>query len=117
MIKALFNVILNLVQSLIGIILVPINTLIEPLFPQSISNAIVNFTTFINTYIGGGIGWFSSLFPPIFRSLVAMSLTFVIGYYTFVWSYTAIIKIWNVFRRLNFGKNLIILGLNRCVSV
>ena len=51
MVKALFNVILNLVQSLIGIILVPINTLIEPLFPQSISTAITNFTNFLNTYI------------------------------------------------------------------
>ena len=84
MVKALFNVILNLVQSLIGIILVPINTLIEPLFPQSISTAITNFTNFLNTYIGGGIGFFSSLFPPIFRSLVALALTFTIGYYAFV---------------------------------
>lgn len=102
MFKALLNVILKAVQGVINVVLLPINALIEPLFPSSITTAIGNFTTFVNTYIGSSIGWFSSLFPPIFRSLVGLALTFTIAYYTFVWSYTAIIKIWNVIQKIKF---------------
>ena len=77
MFKALLNVILKAVQGVINVVLIPINLLIEPLFPQSIVSAISNFNTFVNTYVGGSIGWFSNLFPPIFRSLVGLSLTFI----------------------------------------
>lgn len=102
MIRAIINGILSLVQGLINIILIPVNLLIEPLFPDSITNAISNFNTFLTTYVGGAIGWFSNLFPPIFKSLVGIALTFMIGYYAFVWTYTAIVKIWNVIQKIKF---------------
>jgi len=102
MFKALLNVILKAVQGVINVVLLPVNALIEPLFPQSIISAIANFNTFVNTYVGGSIGWFSHLLPPIFRSLIGLSLTFTIGYYTFVWSYTGIVKIWNVIQKIKF---------------
>lgn len=102
MFKLLMNGLLSLIQSIINIVLLPINLLIENLFPQSIVTAISNFNTFLNQYIGDGLGWFANLFPPIFRSLVVLALTFMIGYYTFVWSYTAIIKIWNVIQKIKF---------------
>lgn len=102
MFKALLNVILKAVQGVINVVLIPINLLIEPLFPQTIVSAIGNFNTFVTTYVGGSIGWFSNLFPPIFRSLVGLSLTFTIAYYTFVWTYTGIVKIWNVIQKIKF---------------
>lgn len=102
MFKILFNGILSVVKSLINIVLLPINALVESLFPSSIVNAIDNFNTFIYQYVGGSLSWFSNLFPPIFKSLVILSLTFMIAYFTFVWSYTAIIKIWNVIQKIKF---------------
>lgn len=102
MFKLLFNGILSVVKSLISLVLYPINALVETLFPNSIINAIGNFNTFINQYVGGALGWFGNLFPPIFKSLVVIALTFMIGYFTFVWTYTAIVKIWNVIQKIKF---------------
>lgn len=102
MFKILFNGILSVVKSLIGIVLIPINALVEGLFPSSVVNAIGNFNTFISQYVGGSLAWFSNLFPPIFKSLVVLALTFMIAYFTFVWSYTAIVKIWNVIQKIKF---------------
>ena len=47
MFKALLNVILKAVQGVINVVLIPINLLIEPLFPQTIVSAIGNFNTFV----------------------------------------------------------------------
>lgn len=102
MINAIIQGILNVITGLINIVLLPINALVENLFPSSISSAIANFNTFLNQYVGGSIGWFSHLLPPIFKSLVGIALTFMIGYFTFVWSYTAIVKIWNVIQKIKF---------------
>lgn len=102
MFKLLMNGLLSVLTGLINIILLPINALVEALFPNSIINAIGNFNTFVSTYLGGALGWFGNLFPPIFKSLVVIALTFMIGYFTFVWTYTAIVKIWNVIQKIKF---------------
>ena len=102
MFKLLFNGILNVVKSLLGLILAPVNALVEGLFPSSLTSAISNFNTLINNYVVGGVSWFGNLLPPIFKGLVVMALTFIIGYYTVVWSYTAIIKIYNVIQKIKF---------------
>lgn len=102
MFKLLFNGILSVVKSLLGLILAPVNALVTALFPSSLTSAIGNFNTLINTYVVGGVSWFTNLLPPIFKSLVIMALTFMASYYIFVWSYTAIIKIYNVIQKIKF---------------
>lgn len=102
MFKLLFNGILNVVKSLLGLILSPINALVSNLFPSNIVNAISTFNNFLTNYVGGGLAWFSNLFPPIFKSMIVMALTFMIGYYTFVWTYTGIIKIYSVIQKIKF---------------
>lgn len=101
MIKAIINGLMSLVTSILNIILLPINLLIENIFPD-MSSAINTFSTFVNTYVGSTIGYFSSVLPPITRSVIGLWLTFLVVYYGVVWSYTAIIKIYNVIQKIKF---------------
>lgn len=101
MIKAIINGLMSLVTSILDIVLLPVNALIENIFPD-MSNAINTFSNFVSTYIGGSIGYFASILPPISRSIIILWFTFLISYYGVVWSYTAIIKIWNVIQKIKF---------------
>lgn len=101
MIKAIINGLMSLVTSILNIVLLPINSLIENIFPN-MSSAISTFTNFVNTYIGGSLGYFSSILPPISRSIIVLWFTFLITYYSVVWSYTLIMKIWNVIQKIKF---------------
>lgn len=99
--KALMNVIMKLVTSVINIVLTPVNLLLEPLFPESLSNAITNFSNLLNR-IGSIISWIANLFPPIFKELLLLALGITITYYTIAWSYTLIVKIYNVIQKIKF---------------
>jgi len=99
--KALMNVIMKLVTSAINIVLIPINALLSPLFPDSLTNAISNFTNLLNN-IGGAIAWFGNLLPPTFKELLLLALGITISYYTIAWSYSLIVKIYNVIQKIKF---------------
>lgn len=101
MIKALLNGLLSIITSLLNIFLLPINALIENIFPD-MASAISTFNTFVNTYVGGTLSYFFSMFPPIFRSLLALWFTFVISYYGIYYTYTGIIKIWSIIQKIKF---------------
>lgn len=101
MIKAIINGIMKLVTSILNIVLLPVNTLIANIFPD-MSSAINTFTTFITNYVGGSLAYFSSILPPITRNIIVIWLTFLITYYGVVWSYTLIMKIWNVIQKIKF---------------
>ena len=101
MIKALINGILNLLASVIGLVLTPINNLISSLFPN-VSSAISTFNTFVNTYVGGSLSYFFSILPPIFRGLLVTWFTFVISYYGIIYTYIAIKKLWEVIQKIKF---------------
>lgn len=101
LIKALLNGILNVITSLLNIFLLPINALIENIFPD-MSSAINTFNNFINNYVGGTLSYFFSILPPIFRGLLVLWFTFVIAYYSVYYSYLAIIKIWNIIQKIKF---------------
>lgn len=99
--KALMNVIMKLTTSVINIVLTPVNLLLEPLFPDSMINAISNFTNLLSR-IGYIISWVTNLFPPIFKELLLLALGVTITYYTIAWSYSLIIKIYNVIQKIKF---------------
>lgn len=94
MAKALMKVVMKLVTSAINLILTPVNSLITGLFPN-FSYYIGQFTTFCTTYVGGSLSWFTSILPPITRNILVFWLSFLVTYYTIIWSYTLIIKIFN----------------------
>lgn len=99
MIQLLFNLILKLVSFVLDIVLAPVNLLIEGLFPD-MTNAINNFTYFVNTYLGPSLSYFFSILPPITRSVILLWLMFLITYYPIVWTYYGILKIWVVIKRI-----------------
>lgn len=101
MAKAIFNVFFKVIQSVLNIILLPINALIVNLFPD-FSSMITTFNTAIRTYIGPTIGYFSSLLPPTTKTLLIIYLTFLISYYTISYSAHAIIKIFKIIQKIKF---------------
>lgn len=101
MIKALLNGLLSIITSLLNIFLLPVNALLENVFPD-MSNAISTFNTFVNTYVGGTLSYFFSILPPTFRNILALWFTFVIAYYGIYYTYTGIIKIWSIIQKIKF---------------
>lgn len=101
MIKALLNGIMKIVTSVLDIVLLPVNSLIQNIFPD-FSSYIGTFTAFVDRYIGGMLGYFISIIPPISRGIIIMWFTFLITYYGVVWSYSLIVKIWNVIQKIKF---------------
>lgn len=101
LINAILKGILTVITSLLNIFLLPINALIENVFPD-MSNAIGTFNTFINNYVGGTLSYFFSILPPIFRSILVIWFTFVIAYYSIYYTYIGILKIWNIIQKIKF---------------
>ena len=101
MIKAILNGIMKLVTNIINIVLLPVNSLIQNIFPN-FSTAISNFNSFVSTYVGGSLSYFCSILPPITKNIIALWLGFLIVYYGVVWSYALIIKIYNVIQKIKF---------------
>lgn len=101
MIKAILNGIMKLVTNIINIVLLPVNALISNIFPN-FSSSINQFNSFVSNYVGGTISYFSSLLPPITRNVIAIWLSFLIVYYGVAWSYTLIVKIYNVIQKIKF---------------
>lgn len=101
MAKALFNVLFSVIKTILNIGLAPINLLVVNLFPD-FSNLISTFNNAVQTYIGSTIGYFSSILPPNTRNIILLYLTFLISYYTIVYSAHAIIKIFKIIQRIKF---------------
>ena len=101
MVKAILNGIMKLVTNIINIVLLPVNALISNIFPN-FSSSINQFNSFVSNYVGGTISYFSSLLPPITRNVIAIWLSFLIVYYGVAWSYTLIVKIYNVIQKIKF---------------
>lgn len=90
-----------MITSLLNIFLLPINALIENLFPD-MSSSIATFNNFVATYVGGSLAYFFSILPPIFRNTLVIWLTFVVGYYTIHFTYLGIIKLFAIIQKIKF---------------
>lgn len=101
MINGILKGILKVITKLLSIFLLPINLLVNQLFPN-MSTAIGHFNTFVNTYLGSTLSFFFSILPPIFRSIIFIWLTFLISYYTIYYSYLAIVKIFDLIQKIKF---------------
>ena len=101
MIKKLLKGILKMILKILNIVLIPINSLIENVFPD-MSNAIQTFTNFVNNVLGTNLSFFFHLLPPIFRTLLFTWFTFVIAYYSIYYTYKGILKIWEIIQKIKF---------------
>lgn len=101
MIKGILKGILKMILAVLNIVLLPINALIENVFP-SMATAIQNFTSFLNNVVGNNLVYFFHILPPIFRSLLITWFTFVIAYYGIYYTYLGILKIWDIIQKIKF---------------
>lgn len=99
MAKALLNGILKLLNTLIDIVLLPVNALIEGIFPN-LSTFFTNIGVFFSDYVYPATAWFSSLFPPTFKLLVSIMISSVVLCYSIYYTYIMIIKIWGVIQKI-----------------
>lgn len=101
MIKAILNGLLKALTSVLNILLLPVNALIENLFPN-MANSIATFNSFVSQYVGGSLSYFFSILPPTFRGLLIIWLTFVVSYYSIYFVYLGIIKIFKIIQKVKF---------------
>ena len=100
MFKALFNIIINLLASIIQIICWPINTLISNALPD-LSNKI----TFVTNTIGSifnSISWGLGLLPTAVVEALLFIVLVEIAMHTIYKSTHALVKVWNVLQKIKF---------------
>ena len=81
MAAAFFKVFLGLIKSILNIFMAPVNLVVTQFFPN-LSSLIGTFTNALNTIGGGGLTYFSSILPPITRTLILTYLGVLVSYYT-----------------------------------
>lgn len=99
MIKLFFQLFLKLIKSIVNILLLPVNALITNLFP-SFSTMISSFNNAVTTVIGGGLGWFSHLLPPVCKSMIVLYLGILIAYYSIAFSVHLILKVIHIIKEV-----------------
>lgn len=100
MFKALFNIILNLVATLIQIVCLPINLAVAGALPD-ISDKILSVTNTLNT-VFDSITWGLGLIPPIIIETLLFILLVEIAKHTIFVSTHMLIKIWNLIQKIKF---------------
>ena len=92
MAKAIFKVLFSIIKKIVEIFLIPVNLLIVNLFPD-LSSIISTFNSAINQLIGGTLGYFATILPPITKNIILLWLGILISYYTIIFSFHLIMKV------------------------
>lgn len=100
MFKALFNIILNMIASVIQIIVWPINQIIVNTMPD-VSDKILVVTDTLNS-VFDAITWGLGLLPPFVIETLLFIVTIEIAKHTIFLSTHVLIKVWNVFQKIKF---------------
>lgn len=100
MFKALFNIIINLLATLLQIICWPINELMVAALPD-ISSKILEVSSTLNTLFDS-MTWALGLIPPFIIEVLLFILTIEIAKHTIFKSTHMLLKVWNVFQKIKF---------------
>ena len=100
MFKALFNIIINLLATVIQIAVLPINSIITNTMPD-LSSKIGEVTSTFNSAFTS-ISWALSLVPDQIISTLLFILTIEIAKHSIYVSTHTLIKVWNLFQKLKF---------------
>lgn len=100
MFKILFNIILNMLASVIQIIVWPINAVISSTLPD-LTSKILEVTNTLNT-VFDSITWALGLIPPILIETVLFIITIEIAKHTIFISTHTLVKVWNVMQKIKF---------------
>ena len=99
MAKAIFNVFFKIIKKIVEIFLTPINLLVVNLFPN-LSNIITTFNNAVSTLIGGTIGYFSSILPPITRTIILLWFSILISYYGVLFPIHVVMKVIEIIKKI-----------------
>lgn len=102
MINAILSGLIDFITAIANVYTAPVNAIITNFFPD-LTNYLVVITNVLNQ-IGGVIGWFASLIPPITRGIIIFILTFWVT----IWPLR--IAVWNISLGLDFIKRVNIFG-------
>ena len=100
MIKAIFNVMINMMASLIQVIMIPFNRAIINHMPE-LGDKLLEITTTINT-IFDAMTWGLGLLPESVINTLLFIITVEIAKHTIFISTHALIKVWNLFQKIKF---------------
>ncbi len=100
LINAFFNLLLNLVGTIIQLICLPINALISAALPDLsswITDVGTGFTQLFNS-----LPWALSILPTSLLVILAFCYSIKLAVSTFSMSTHMLIKVWNVFQKIKF---------------
>lgn len=100
MFKALFNIIINLLATIIQLICWPINQIIITALPD-LSTKITEVTNVFGTAFDG-LSWAISAVPEQIVSTLLFIISIEIAKHTIFTSTHTLIKVWNVLQKLKF---------------
>ena len=100
MFSILFDIIFNLLATIVQIVLLPLNALIESLLPD-LSEKILYLTNNLPNLFSG-ISFFVNILPPVTRSVFLFAIQIMLAKYSIYYSSRALIHIWNVVQKLKF---------------
>lgn len=100
MFKVLFNVIINMLATVIQIIVWPINTIISNTMPD-LSNQIANVSNTIGS-VFNSLNWAIGLVPPVIIETLLFIITIEIAKHTIFLSTHTLVKVWNVLQKIKF---------------
>lgn len=100
MFKALFNLIINLLASVIQIIVFPVNVFITTSMPD-LSDKILSVTNTLNS-VFDALTWPLGLIPGIVIETLLFIVTVEIAKHTIYISTHTLIKVWNVLQKIKF---------------
>lgn len=100
MFKALFNIIINLLATIVQLVLYPLNAVVENLLPD-LTDRITYITSNVSS-IFDNAAWFVNILPPVTREVIFFAVSVLIVKYSIYIGTHAVIKIWNLFQKLKF---------------
>lgn len=100
MAKALLNVIMNLLASVLQLVTYPLGQLINAALPD-LANKINETTSIIINFISG-LGWAVDILPPSVKTFLIFILGLEIARHTIFKSTHALIKLYNLFQKIKF---------------
>lgn len=100
MFKALFNIMINALATLIQIIVSPINALIATTLPD-LTDKIYWITNEINSLFDC-ITWALGIVPPIVITTLLFIILCEIAMHTIFKSTHMLLKVWNLFQKIKF---------------
>lgn len=100
MFRILFNIIINLIATVIQIVMTPLNLAISSVLPD-LSSKILEITTGIPRLFGG-VYWALGILPPAVLSTLIFIIGIEIAKHTIFLSTHTLIKVWNLLQKLKF---------------